>query len=107
MSDSADFIGLALRGKVMLDEIDDYVDQWHARAAGEPLHKYLGMKKSEYERWVTDPDSLPYIIKARRENKPLDTVLTENYLPHPIAARSDKTKLDKLINWLKKRGKLD
>ena len=92
----------------MLDEIDDYVDQWHARSGGgEPLHKYLGMEKSEYERWVADPDALPYIIKARRQNRPLETVLNDNYLPEPMAARSDKSKITKLISWLKKRGLLD
>ncbi|MGA2127973.1 MAG: hypothetical protein ABSG76_17705, partial [Xanthobacteraceae bacterium] len=55
------FVELALAGRVLLDEIDDYVDQWH-KQDGQSLHEYLGMKKKEYALWVTDPDTLPYII---------------------------------------------
>jgi hypothetical protein len=59
------FIDLCLEGKALPDQVDDFVDAWHKAARDEPLHEYLGMKKSEYSLWLRDPDTLPYIVKAR------------------------------------------
>lgn len=43
-------------------QLEDLVDQWHARYDGKPeydvkpLHEWLGMRPEEYAIWVTDPD---------------------------------------------------
>jgi len=71
------FIDLSLEGKVSLDDIDDYVDAWHKAPGGESLGRFLGMKNAEYSLWVRDPDTLPYIIKARRENRPLVDLIND------------------------------
>jgi hypothetical protein len=102
------FIDLSLEGRVLLDEIDDYVDAWHKHPEGEPLHRYLGMKKSEYSLWVRDPDALPYIIKARHEERSLIEVVNDNYQEIKIAARArNSLKIKRLRAWLKEEGELD
>jgi hypothetical protein len=66
MSKKKSFVELCVAGKALPEEIDDYVERWHNRPQGS-LHDYLGMRESEYARWVRDPDVLAAIIKAHRE----------------------------------------
>jgi hypothetical protein len=68
------FIDLALGGQARPEEIDDFVDRWHEEPDGE-LHAYLGMTEAEYALWLSDPDSLPRILQARRHRPPLDAVV--------------------------------
>jgi len=75
------FIDLSLEGKVSLDDIDDYVDAWHKEPGVESLDRFLGMKNAEYSLWVRDPGTLPYIIKARRENRSLVDLINDEYRP--------------------------
>ncbi len=64
------FIELYLSGKVLPEDIDDYVDKWHANPGGREIYEFLGMSKEEYSLWLRDPNVLPRIARARRENKP-------------------------------------
>ena len=67
MSDRRDdFVSRAIAGEAMIEEIDDYVDEWHANPAGLPLHEYLGMSRDEYALWLRSPDSLPAILADRK-----------------------------------------
>lgn len=59
------FIDLFLEGKVLADEIDDFVDAWHKKPSGAPLHEFIGLDKSECALWLRDPDALAGIAKAR------------------------------------------
>jgi hypothetical protein len=100
------FIELCLQGRVLLDEIDDFVDAWHETDGKKPLHEFLGMKKSEYALWIRDPDLLAYIVKSRHDNVPLRVVVNDNY--DRIAARADSApKIQRLKKWLEEQGKLD
>ena len=47
----------------------------------------LGMTKQEYSIWLRDPDVLPHIVRARRDNLDLPTVLRQSIDDMPIAAR--------------------
>lgn len=102
------FIELALEGRVLLDEIDDFVDAWHKEPSGKSLHKYLGMTKPEYSLWLRDPDALGYIVKARHDEMPLAKIVNDNYQQFRMAARSESSgKIKRLKQWLKEQGKLD
>ncbi len=63
------FFDLYRRGEVSAEQIDDFVDRWHAGsdawARKTPLSEYLGLTNAEYEAWVRDPDALPAIRAAR------------------------------------------
>lgn len=100
----SNFVEKCLSGDALLDEVDDYVDEWHEAGGQTPLHSFLGMKRSEYELWVRDPDVLPFIIIARREQRDVSDVM-DDFHALPLAARSDgPLKAVKLMKWLKSEG---
>jgi hypothetical protein len=97
----SNFIDLCLRGEVLLEEIDDWVDEWHDTPQDRKLHEYLGMNWAEYSSWVNMPQILPFIITAHKEGRDFSDLL-EELQSLPMAARADtKLKAKKLFNWLK------
>ncbi len=105
-SEKHSFIELCMDGKVLLEEIDDFVDKWHESSQDVSLHEYLGMTWEEYSAWVAEPDILPFIVTAHVENKPLAVVIEQNN-NLPLAARADSPKKAQMIlDWLKSKGKI-
>jgi hypothetical protein len=101
------FVDLCLAGDVLLEEIDDFIDQWHASSVISKLHEYLGMTKDEYALWLRVPDVLPYIIKARHDSKPLTDAVMQAHQDMRLAARSsDQSNIALLRRWLEAKGKL-
>ena len=100
----SNFIEKCLNGEALLDDIDDFVDEWHESEPDVPLYQFLGMKKSEYSLWVADAGVLPFIVNAHRLKVEVPDLLNDlNTLP--LAARSDgPVKAKQLMNWLKKEG---
>jgi len=102
------FIDLYLNGQVLPEDIDDYIDSWHADPRGQQIYEFLGMSEQEYSLWLRDPDALPHIARARRERKPLEEVISSALNEMPIAARSsDVIKVQRLKHWLEEHGKID
>jgi hypothetical protein len=60
-----------LSGNAALHQIDDFVDAWHESDGSVALHDYLGMTMEEYALWVSEPESLARIARARRDHLPL------------------------------------
>jgi hypothetical protein len=106
MSDAQTFIDLCVDGKVSLDGIDDFVDQWHETPAGMELHDYLGMTQEEYSLWLRVPDALSHILKARQEGKSLTEIIANEYQIVRLAPQNDKLKITHLRKWLKEKGEL-
>jgi DNA-directed RNA polymerase specialized sigma subunit len=93
---------LVLQGRVLSDEIDDFVEQWHDNDSAEEIYEYLGLSFEEYSLWVADPDNIEIIIYARHSHKPLTEAVNDN-LQHEerIAARSDEAaKISALARWI-------
>jgi len=102
------FLNLAVRGEVLLEEIDEFIDQWHEGQNSESISAFLGMTPEEYALWATEPDMLPYIVRARHEGKALPNVVNDNFKALRIAARaSDASKVARLGRWLKQNGYID
>jgi hypothetical protein len=101
MSDSS-FISLALGGQVLSDEIEDFVEAWHASESSLDIHEYLGMTFDEYSLWVSDPDAIDTILTARHTERPLREAVNDNIrIQERIAARSDEAgKLVTLTRWI-------
>lgn len=61
------FIKQCLEGSAQPDEIDDFVDRWHANEAGKAvdLRNFLGMTKIEYAAWMRNPKELQIILQDR------------------------------------------
>lgn len=103
---SPTFLELYLNGEVLADEIDDFVDEWHANPGVNEIYEFLGMTKEEYSLWLRDPESLPHIARSRHANLPLVKVVNNALDELPLAARSgDSPKLHRLIKWLERQGK--
>ena len=102
MSDSPVFIEMAVRGDVLPDEIDDFVDFWHDSESTAELHEFLGLTWEEYSLWVSNPEYMDLIIAARRNHQPILEAVNDN-LRHEerLAARSDDAgKLAALRRWI-------
>lgn len=60
------FVDECLKGNVSPDEVDDFIDMWHAsKEARTPLRVFLGFTIKEYARWCGDPNSLQDILNSR------------------------------------------
>lgn len=102
MFEATTFLELALEGRVMSDEVDDFVEEWHSSAASSELHEFLGMTWEEYSLWSADPDYIDIIIAARRSNRVLREAVNDNLRSgERLAARSDDTgKISALRRWI-------
>jgi hypothetical protein len=85
---SGKFVDLALAGKVLSREIDEYVAQWHRAKPTASLHEYLGMTWDEYAAWVEDPHIISAIIVGRRSGKPFADVAATMATEQRLSARS-------------------
>lgn len=103
----SDFMTKCLNGDVMMDEIDDFIDDWHENPRNLELHQFLGMKEDEFQIWLSEADLLPYIIHARKTGKSIeDTLREEGSLP--LAARGNSaSRITDIVNWLHKHNYLD
>lgn len=101
MSDSS-FMTLALNGQVLADEIEDFLEAWHASDSPGDAHEFLGMTFEEYSLWASDPDAIDLILSARHFHKPLREAVNDNLQAQErIAARADEAgKLAILSRWI-------
>ncbi|MFN4833502.1 MAG: hypothetical protein ACK5VA_05280 [Pseudanabaena sp.] len=105
---SNSFIEKCINGDASLDEIDNYIDEWHDSDSdiNLELHEFLGMSWEEYSLWAVKPKFLAWIINARRKG----VISSETKFlqeSQPLAARSSNTKESlESINWLKSMGKI-
>ena len=103
------YMDLLLKGKVLQEDIDDFVARWHdapegSEAASRSLVEFLGMTWDEYRLWVERPESLRFIAAAHRANQSVETVLEASA---GVAARADdQSEARKLLRWLIERGRV-
>ncbi len=101
MSDQS-FMSLALDGYVLADEIEDFIESWHASDSDAEIYEFLGMTFEEYSLWASDPDTIELILSARHVGSPLKDAVNDNLRTQErIAARSDEArKLAILSHWI-------
>ena len=86
----SNFVNDVINADALLEQIDDYVEQWHEADTELSVYDYLGMTKEEY------------IIDAHERNMNINDVLKEEYT---LAARSATPEEAKAIYiWLKEKG---
>lgn len=116
------FINLVLSGDALIDEIDDFIDEWHENTDLDmPLSDFLGLSREEYDLWVERNETLKFILFARRFNLSFSQVLreisnwfdpckatSENNFPMPVAARNlgSEEEVESIINWLHETGRI-
>ena len=65
MSEVGTFMDLAIDGRVMADEIDEFVEAWHGSDSQDEVFDFLGMTFEEYSLWVMDPSLINIVIASR------------------------------------------
>jgi hypothetical protein len=101
------FIEKVLEGDVLHTEIDDFVEQWHHTKTDQSLADFLGLTDDEYALWVEQPEALRSILFCRKHDISREEA-SEWQDAHRLAARSQGLgDPEKLLNWLKKTGRLD
>lgn len=107
----ATYMSLLLRGGALLEDIDDYIARWHdapegSVAASQSLEDFLGMSWDEYQLWVEHPESLRFIVAARKAKQSV-AVVEETLNRSGVAARaSEQREAHKLLRWLMERGRV-
>ena len=56
------FIQKCVKGLAKVDEVDDYVEEWHFGHFDISLSEFLGMTDEEYGRWMVNGSILSDII---------------------------------------------
>lgn len=105
------FIDLVLSGRVRHGEIEGFVERWHELSDNSPgteleVYEYLGMTWPEYRLWVEQPESLRFIIAARRAEQPVEEVLEKTKLAGAAARSKEHTEAAKVLQWLAARGRI-
>jgi hypothetical protein len=95
-------MSLALSGRVLADEIEDFLEAWHVSDSDQEAHEFLGMTFEEYSLWASDAEAIDIILAARHNARPLREAVNDNLrYQERIAARSDEAgKLAILARWI-------
>jgi hypothetical protein len=59
------YIQLVQSGKLLAEDIDEFVEAWHASDDPRKLSEALGFSEEEYALWVEEPGALKMIITSR------------------------------------------
>ncbi|GLZ55010.1 hypothetical protein Acsp07_46270 [Actinomycetospora sp. NBRC 106378] len=112
MSSRRTFMEACLAGAALLDDVDDWVEDWH-EADGQPngyevaLREYLGLSTLEYAAWAERPSLLRSIVAGREQGRSFQDVNNDADLAL-VAARTKKDEDAKnLVRWLQETGRLD
>jgi hypothetical protein len=108
MSSRDTFMDKTLRGEVLMDEIDDFVEAWHDDETTDlSIAPYLGMTQEEYDLWVEKPGALRLIVAAREEEEPLYEAISRFAELEPVAARAaDPGAARVVLQWLRQTGRI-
>lgn len=99
----SNFIEDCINAEAILDEIDDYVEEWHNSNTNIPVYEFLGMTEDEYFLWVENDSYLKYIIEAHVQNREVNDIISDAY--HKMVARTSSAKeAEELLKWLSERG---
>ena len=98
------FFSLYDQGLVTAEQIDDFVGDWHDSGDDEErsLAEYLGMTDLEYSAFFVTRRALPFILAARRDNRPLPELLISLYASLCQNPRTSESSVPfALGHWLK------
>lgn len=102
------FVELCLKGDVLEEEIDQFIEAWHEghEGANLELHEYLGMRWEEYQLWSTTPSVLPFVLAAHKFGTSLEYQLAQDKFAIAARARS-VSEATKVEAWLRSIGKIE
>lgn len=96
-----------LAGEALLDDIDDFIEEWHVLSdVAATLFEHLGMTREEYSAWVEEPQTLRVIIHARQSQLCFSDIVKDKSLYSLAARSSTPEEADAIRKWLKRTGRL-
>jgi hypothetical protein len=98
----ATFVRLYNSGAVTAEQIDDFIDAWHESNDSErrPLAEYLGMTEDEYSVWLASHETLPLLVAARHDGRPVSEVVRTHLATLRGGAAGNETAIHILSRWL-------
>ena len=101
-----DFVAACLAGRALLDDVDDWIESWHATDLNLTLDQYLGFNDDEGALFAERPEALRFIVAAHRAKRPVSEVL-EGREAFALAARAgDRTAASDVLDWLRATGRV-
>ena len=100
------FVSACLSGSALLEDVDDWVEGWHDSPHDLSLDDYLGFSIEEGALWAERPESLRFIVAARRYGKPIQTILLSRDNFELAARASDSADATAVLDWLSKTNRL-
>jgi hypothetical protein len=103
------FVEACLSGEALLDDIDAWVDAWHATdEADDPrsLDEFLGFSEEEGAMWAKEPGSLRLIVAARMRGIDPATLAGDKGRFTLAARSSDPSRVDEVVQWLADSGRI-
>ncbi|WP_428963640.1 hypothetical protein [Micromonospora fluostatini] len=105
------FIEDVLAGLAQVEDMDDYIQEWHDAPEGSPgsdldLHEYLGLSWDEYRNWGSHPESIRFVLAARRAGVTVDQVLAQTRTLGVAARSNDSSVAERVLDWLVERGRI-
>jgi hypothetical protein len=52
------FYDLYMQDKVNIEDLDDFLEEWHRSNSNEEINEYLGLTEEQYYMWCDDPSKL-------------------------------------------------
>ena len=100
------FVSACLSGSALLEDVDQWVADWHESDSQASLDEHLGFTESEGALWAERPESLRFIVAAHRYATPVETILVsrDNFA---LAARStDSAEATAVLDWLRRTNRV-
>ncbi|EMY5506447.1 hypothetical protein V8T57_002916 [Bacillus wiedmannii] len=101
------FMDACLQGEALLEDIDEYIDEWHESDTEEEIYEFLGMTFEEYGIWVENDAMLKTIFYSREIGEPILEVLKESEVQKLVARAATPEEATQVKTWLKRKGWLN
>lgn len=102
---SKTFVNECLSGRALLEDVDDWIDEWHDSDTDLSLDSFLGFTDDEGTLFAERPEALRFIVAARRQRIPVAKVLATRD-DYALAARAgDSERASAVLAWLRHTGR--
>ncbi|WMX57434.1 hypothetical protein [Peribacillus sp. R9-11] len=98
------FMDACVQGEALLEDIDEYIEEWHESETEEEIYDFLGMTLEEYGIWVENDFMLKTIFYSREIGKPIIEVIKESDVQKLVARAETPEEAAQVKVWLKKKG---
>lgn len=100
------FVAACLAGRALLEDVDDWIDSWHASDDDLSLDQHLGFEDAEGALFAERPESLRFIVAARRAKRPVADILAGRDTFALAARAGDGTAASGVLDWLRQTGRI-